>query len=225
MSQRLTRSRSATVVDTTGVDGAGVAVTAGVEASLVAVAREFFAERGYANASLNTIVGAAELTKGAVYYYFPNKRELFRAVYVAEQRRVTRAVVSAFLAESDVWEAFHAGIEAFFRKMLDEPVRRIILVDAPVALGWRDVRDAPSPTSLELIKTGLGRVAEAGMLTGHNVDLLANLVFGAVCEAAHVVGEAERPEEAIGPMLAELRLTLDRLVEPSRVPPSPAPVA
>jgi AcrR family transcriptional regulator len=207
MSQRLTRSRGTTVA----------AETAGVEASLVEVAREFFAERGYADASLNAIVAAAELTKGAVYYYFPNKRELFRAVYVAEQRRVTRAVVAAFLAESDVWEAFHAGIEAFFRMMLDEPVRRIILVDAPVALGWHDVRDAPSPTSLELIKSGLDRVAESGILAGHRVDLLAHLVFGAVCEAAHVVGEAECPEEAIGPMLAELRFSLDRLVNPSLV--------
>jgi AcrR family transcriptional regulator len=210
MSQRLIiRSR-----DTTDA-GAGAAGTADVEASLVTVAREFFAERGYANASLNAIVTSADLTKGAVYYYFPNKRELFRAVYVAEQRRVTKAVVAAFRAESDVWEAFHAGIEAFFRMMLDEPVRRIILVDAPVALGWHDVRNAPSPTSLELIKSGLDRVAASGILAGHRVDLLANLIFGAVCEAAHVVGEAERPEEAIGPMLAELRFTLDRLVTPN----------
>src|SRR5215471_14558748 len=157
MSQRLTRARSA----------AAAAGTDSVEASLVTVAREFFAERGYANASLNAIVQAADLTKGAVYYYFPNKQELFRAVYIAEQRRVARAVVSAFMAQSDVWEAFHAGIEAFFLAMLDEPVRRIILVDAPVALGWRDARDAPSPTSLELIQRGLDRVAETGILSGH----------------------------------------------------------
>jgi AcrR family transcriptional regulator len=210
MSQRPIRARSATVAG--GTDG--------VEASLVTVAREFFAERGYANASLNAIVQAAGLTKGAVYYYFPNKRELFRAVYVAEQRRVAKAVVAAFMAQSDVWEAFHAGIEAFFRMLLDEPVRRIILVDAPVALGWHDARNAPSPTSLELIAGGLDRVARTGILSGHHVELLASLVYGAVCEAAHLVGEAERPEEAVGPMLAELRFTLDRLVNRS-----PAPVA
>jgi AcrR family transcriptional regulator len=216
MSHRFTRANSA-------IQAHGSTVTPGtdgVEASLVTVAREFFAERGYANASLNAIVTAAGFTKGAVYYYFPNKRELFREVYVAEQKRVTKVVVEAFLAQSDVWEAFHAGIEAFFRMMLDEQVRRIILVDAPVALGWRDARDAPSPTSLELIRRGLDRVAQTGILSGHRVDLLASLVYGAVCEAAHLVGEAERPEEAIGPMLAELRFTLDRLVNRS-----PAPVA
>lgn len=213
MSQRLVRARSA---DRSAARSA--AGTDGVEASLVTVAREYFAERGYANASLNAIVAAAELTKGAVYYYFPNKRELFRAVYVAEQRRVTKAVVAAFLAESDVWEAFNAGIEAFFRMLLDESVRRIILVDAPVALGWHDARNAPSPTSLELIRGGLDRVAAAGLLPGHRVDLLASLIYGAACEAAHLVGNAERPEEAVGPMLAEFRLTLDRLVDRSPAP-------
>jgi AcrR family transcriptional regulator len=183
-----------------------------VEASLVTVAREFFAERGYANASLNAIVEAAGLTKGAVYYYFPNKRELFRAVYVAEQQRLTRAVVAAFLGETDIWEAFHAGVEAFLRGLLDEPVRRIVLMDAPVALGWHDVRNAGSPSSIELIRGGLNRAAGTGLLPGHRVDLLSGLIYGAVCEAAHVVGNSERPEETIGPMLAELRLTLDQLV-------------
>jgi AcrR family transcriptional regulator len=210
MSQRVSRDRAAPVA--AGTDGVG--------ASLVTVAREFFAERGYADASLNAIVAAADLTKGAVYYYFPNKRELFRAVYVAEQRRVAKAVVAAFMAETDVWEAFHAGIEAFFRMLLDESVRRIILMDAPVALGWDEMRNAPSPTSLELIAGGLNRVAQTGILRDHRVDLLASLVYGAVCEAAHRVGNAESPQDAIGPMLAELRLTLNRLVEQS-----PAPVA
>jgi AcrR family transcriptional regulator len=208
MSQRLIGARGASAA----------AGTDGVEAALVKVAREYFAERGYANASLSAIVAAAELTKGAVYYYFPSKRELFRAVYVAEQRRVTKAVVAAFMAESDVWEAFNAGIEAFFRMLLDESVRRIILVDAPVALGWHDLRNAPSPTSLELIRGGLDRVAQTGILSGHRVELLASLIYGAACEAAHLVGNAERPADAVGPMIAEFRFTLDRLVDRSSAP-------
>lgn len=187
----------------------------GVEASLVTVAREFFAQRGYANASLNAIVEAAGLTKGAVYYYFPNKRELFRAVYVAEQRRLTKAAIVAFRREADVWEAFQAGIEAFLQGLLDESVRQIILMDAPVALGWHEVRNSASPTGVELICDGLTRAADAGLLAGHRVELLASLVYGAVCEAAHLVGNSEHAEETIEPVLAELRLTLDRLVDRS----------
>jgi len=198
-----------------GSPGVTTAAAGGVESSLVAVAREFFAQRGYANASLNAIVEAAGLTKGAVYYYFPNKQELFRAVYAAEQRRLTKAVIAAFLREDDVWDAFHAGVQAFLRALLDKSVRRIILMDAPVALGWHGVRDSDSPTSVELIRGGLIRAAEAGLLPGHRVELLASLIYGAICEAAHFVGNSEHPEETIEPVLAELRITLDRLVDRS----------
>ena len=150
-----------------------------------------------------------------MYYYFPNKQELFRAVYIAEQKRLTKAVIVAFLRETDVWEAFHAGIRAFLRGLLDESVRRIILMDAPVALGWHEVRDSASPTNVELIRGGLTRAADAGLLPGHRIDLLASLIYGAVCEAAHFVGNSERPEETIEPVLAELRITLDRLADRS----------
>jgi AcrR family transcriptional regulator len=208
MMRRLGGSRGATAA----------AATDDVGASLVIVARGFFAERGYANASLNAIVEAADLTKGAVYYYFPNKRELFREVYVAEQQRLTKAVVAAFREENDIWEAFHAGVAAFLRGLLDESVRRIILIDAPVALGWHEVRSAASPSNVALIRNGLNRAADAGLLPGHRVELLASLIYGAVCEAAHLVGNSEHPEETIEPMLAELRLTLDRLVDRSPTP-------
>lgn len=185
----------------------------GAEPLLVSVAREFFAERGYADASLNTIVESAGLTKGAVYHYFSNKRDLFRAVYVAEQRRLIRTVVKAFRAETDLWEAFHAGVDAFVHELLDEPVRRILLMDAPVALGWHEMRTAAVPTGVDLIRDGLTRAADAGLLRDHRVDLLANLVYGAVCEAAHLVGNSPHPDEAIGPVLQELRIMLDQLVE------------
>ena len=180
--------------------------------TLLAVAREYFAERGYADASLSAIVEAAGFTKGAVYHYFSNKQDLFRAVYVAEQARVTAAVVAAFRAEADVWEAFHAALAAYVQELLDEKVRRIILLDAPVALGWQTMRIAVSPSGEDLIREGLEKIAEAGLLSGHRVDILARLVFGAVCEAANLIGTSEHPETLAAPVLAELRLMLDPLV-------------
>ena len=194
----------------------------GVEALLISVARDYFAERGYADASLNMIVDAAGLTKGAVYHYFSNKQDLFRAVYSAEQRRLVRTVVAAFRAEPDAWEAFHAGIRAFVHELLDASVRRILLMDAPVALSWQEMRESLRPTGVDLVREGLVVVQDAGLISGHRVDLLANLVYGAVCEAAHVVGNAPEPDAMIDPVLDELRLTLDRLVDRTPVPLQPA---
>jgi AcrR family transcriptional regulator len=49
--------------------------------ALVAAARKLFTERGYAGVSTAEIVEAAGVTRNALYYHFPTKESLFRAVY------------------------------------------------------------------------------------------------------------------------------------------------
>ena len=49
-------------------------------ADIVAAALQVFAEKGFAGARVEEIARRAGLSKGAVYLYFPNKEELFRAV-------------------------------------------------------------------------------------------------------------------------------------------------
>lgn len=58
---------------------AGQAARVDVSGLLVAVARDHFAELGYADTSLASVVSAAGITKGAVYYHFANKQDLFAA--------------------------------------------------------------------------------------------------------------------------------------------------
>jgi AcrR family transcriptional regulator len=51
-------------------------------AAVLAAAREEFAERGYAEATVDRIAERAELTRGAVYSNFPSKRAVYLAVLV-----------------------------------------------------------------------------------------------------------------------------------------------
>lgn len=47
---------------------------------IVAAALEVFAEHGYERAKLEEVARRAGVAKGTVFFYFPNKQELFRAV-------------------------------------------------------------------------------------------------------------------------------------------------
>ncbi len=47
---------------------------------ILAVAAEEFAARGVGNASLNRIIDHAGISKGAAYYYFDDKADLFATV-------------------------------------------------------------------------------------------------------------------------------------------------
>src|SRR3954470_23366273 len=80
---------------------------------LIAAARELFARQGYAATSLDEIAAAANVTKGAVYHHFAGKRDIFRAVYEREQRRLAKIESQAYARKRDPWAGFHAGCLAF----------------------------------------------------------------------------------------------------------------
>jgi AcrR family transcriptional regulator len=172
-------------------------------ARLVAAARERFAEDGYAAASLDAIVEAAGLTKGALYHHFTGKRALFRAVYAGEQAKLAAASARAYLARRDPWKAFEAGCQAFFAESLDPGVQRITLLDAPAALGWEEMREVESP-ALAQMEFGIQRAMDAGRLPRRPPRPLALLLFGAICEAAMQAARTEDPATAQRAMLAEL---------------------
>jgi AcrR family transcriptional regulator len=55
---------------------------------LIEAAARVFAEKGFANTSLDEVADTAGLTKGAVYSNFENKEDLMRAVLQAQQDRM-----------------------------------------------------------------------------------------------------------------------------------------
>ncbi len=50
------------------------------QSAILDAARDEFAQHGYADASQNRIIEAAQVSKGAFYYYFDDKDDLFGAV-------------------------------------------------------------------------------------------------------------------------------------------------
>jgi AcrR family transcriptional regulator len=178
--------------------------------ALIAAARELFAEDGYAATSLDAVVAKAGVTKGALYHHFAGKRELFAAVFAAEQERISAALIAAAGRESDPWDAFEAGCGAFIEICQEPGAQRIFLLDAPTALGWETTRELESG-SLQLMERGLERAIEAGRIEARPVRPLAHLLFGAVCESAMVVARAPDHDEALEEALAELARLLRSL--------------
>jgi AcrR family transcriptional regulator len=179
-------------------------------AALVAAARPLFAADGYAATSLDAVVAKAGLTKGALYHHFASKRELFAAVFAAEQGRLGGAVVAAYAGETDAWRAFEAGAVAFVEACLEPGVQRIALLDAPSALGWETVRELESG-ALEMMKRGVERAIEEGAIGERPVEPLAHLLFGAICEVANLAARADDANAGARDGIAELRRVLRSL--------------
>src|SRR5437773_3937008 len=63
--------------------------------ALLRVARRLFSNRGFPDVSVDQIVQAARVTKGALYHHFKDKEELFRAVVVEIEQEISTRLVAA----------------------------------------------------------------------------------------------------------------------------------
>lgn len=158
-------------------------------AKLLAVAREMFAEKGFADTGTPEIVAAAGVTRGALYYHFADKRDLFRAVFEAEEAALAARIddVSLPLADDPV-EALMAGTLAFFAAATDAGTNRIVFVDGPAALGWDDWREIDERYAAATLREGLTAAMTAGAIKTVPVEELTNVLGAAFNEAALGLG-------------------------------------
>ena len=175
--------------------GARAEQSGATRAALVAAARELFAERGYADVGTEEIVRRARVTRGALYHHFEDKKDLFRAVHEELEGELAQTI-GAQLAAGDptsALEPLRTGVRTFLDACTDRAVARIVLVDAPSVLGWREWREIDERHGLGLVIAGLEGAMETGEIARQPVRPLAHLMLGSDGRGGH----ADR--ERLGP--------------------------
>ncbi len=172
--------------------------------ALLTVAYELFAERGYADVSTKDIVERAEVTRGALYYHFRNKKSLFCVVFEqVRQARVQAVQTRIQAAEGDLWQrTVVAGCAAFIDSLSDERAQRIIFTDGPSVLDsdtWHN--DVPG---VNLIRHNLEQLAAEGFIEEAPYDALARLLQGVFLEAGIYITHAPDRVKARREMLQGL---------------------
>lgn len=91
--------------------------------AILAAAAEEFGERGFDGASYNRIIERAGISKGAMYYYFADKDDLFRTVLGVALSEWFQQVGSPFQAddETSFWNACESMYVRSLRFMLADP--------------------------------------------------------------------------------------------------------
>jgi AcrR family transcriptional regulator len=84
--------------------------------TILAAAAEEFGERGFEGASYNQIIDRAGVSKGAMYYYFADKDDLFRTVLDTALSQWMEHVGISFRADDA--ESFWAACEAIYARSL-----------------------------------------------------------------------------------------------------------
>ena len=151
---------------------------------LIAVGRRLFAERGFAGTATEDIVAAAGVTRGALYYHFRNKQDLFRAVFATIEEEVHEQVTAVALLEPEPWSGLLAACAAFLDASLDPAIQQIALIDAPSVLGWDEWREIGSQYRFGLLAVGLEWAMATGRIDDQPVAPLAHVLLGALNEGA-----------------------------------------
>jgi AcrR family transcriptional regulator len=178
---------------------------------LVAAARELFANKGFAATSIEDIVTAAGVTRGAMYHHFTNKEELFAAVFQREERILSDRIHAAALKKKGAWEQLKSGCDEFLLACTEHDIQQISLIDAPAVLGSRRVQEIQAPHSLKMISYSIEKAIEEGVLRKRPAMPLAQLILGALCQAATVTARSDDDVATVKQMRRELQSLLDAL--------------
>lgn len=182
--------------------------TAATTTKLIAAARNLFATHGYAATLLDDVVRDAGVTTGALYHHFPNKLELFAAVYEQEQQRLAELSIAAHTARRDDQDGLEAGFRAFLEASRDPGVQRITLLDAPSVLGWERLRAIEDRYTIAMLRAALKHAVATGLFDDRPVEPLVQMLNGALCEASLLIARSENQEEVTEQVLSELRIWL-----------------
>ena len=84
------------------------------EQQMLSAARELFAERGYAEVTMDEVAGAVGVTKPLLYTYFGNKEQLFLAGMRPAAEKLLSSVVEAVRRADSPAAALRSGLHAYF---------------------------------------------------------------------------------------------------------------
>lgn len=162
--------------------------SAATQAKLLKSAVRLFGKKGYAKTSLEDIAYHAELTIGAIYHHFSNKKQLFAASNDLMEQKIIDV-----LLDNNAGTTIVAGWEKFLDLCDDAGFRQIVLIDAPKILGRERWSNTAVTRKVEQLS---GTSALLNNQTDYERLLKLRMMMGALAEAALVIADADNPPAA-----------------------------
>ncbi len=174
---------------------------------ILEAAVKVFATKGYHDAKVDDIVSESHTSKGAFYFYFPSKQDIFLALSdtFADllESRLTQAMEkeSHGLGQMDAALRTSLGLFSQYRGLA-----KIALVQA-VGLGavFEERRRALNDRLTRIIQTRLERAVDDGSIPPQRADISARAWVGALNEiVVHWIYTGEPPLEESLPYLRQV---------------------
>jgi AcrR family transcriptional regulator len=181
---------------------------------LIEVATGLFAEHGYEGTSIEAVLAAAGVSRGALYHHFAGKEALFKAVIDVLSERITVELTDVISSCTDPVDAVRTAALAWIDLAGDPVIQRVMLVDAPSVLGWEQWRAMDEGRTVGHMRAMLQAVSDAGRLPAEFVEPFAPMILAALDEAVMVIARAPDSGAALAEGRQAVEEFLARLLRP-----------
>jgi AcrR family transcriptional regulator len=181
---------------------------------LIEVATRLFAEHGYEGTSIEAVLSAAGVSRGALYHHFAGKEALFEAVVSAVSEQVTVELTEAVKGCADPLDAMRTAAIAWIGLAADPVIQRVVLVDAPSVLGWDRWRAMDDGRTLGTMRAMLQAISDSGRLPAELVGPFSHMILAALDEIVLVIARAPDPTATVAEGRMAVQALLDRLLQP-----------
>ncbi|HTZ09471.1 MAG TPA: TetR/AcrR family transcriptional regulator [Acidimicrobiales bacterium] len=164
---------------------------------IMTVALELFAQRGFAAVTMEDIAEGAEVTKGAVYYWFADKDDLGRDIQDDLYRRLAAVAMDEFDPEGDVLANLGLAFDAFLRAVGTLGHARFFLRDAWTIPALDEGGRRHQADTAALVRGVLDVAVARGEIAPFDTEVLARILLGAWVEATLLVLETGRRQATV----------------------------
>lgn len=179
---------------------------------LIRAARDAFAAKGYAGASMDELTAEVGLTRGALYNHFGSKEGLLRAVIDQIDAEMLARMRAARDKEGTEWRGLLAEHVAYIEMALEPEIQRIILLDGPAVLG--DPSTWPNQTAcLRSTTWSVQSLVDDGTLAPVDAEAAARLLNGAALNASLWIAASDDPAAVLAKALDAFRRLAEGLLK------------
>jgi AcrR family transcriptional regulator len=179
--------------------------------ALVSAGRALFGTLGFAATSVDDLARHAGVTTGALYHHFATKADLFETVFEQVEAELSARSNQAARKATTPLDGLKRGFDAFLDASLEPEIQRIVVVDALAVLGIDRYLEIEEKHAHAPILAALRAAERDGAIDAANLDVLAQLLLGALMQGGTLIARAPDPRRARSAVGESLRRLIDGL--------------
>jgi TetR/AcrR family transcriptional regulator, fatty acid metabolism regulator protein len=183
-------------------------------------AARIFSEKGFYGSVVDDIVKASGTSKGAVYFYFQSKEQIFLSLVENYVGLVAQELQAAVHRSRGLMAQVEAAVATLIRSFqAHRSLAKIVLIDWPAAgAEFQGKRIALKAMLVEVLRGYLDRAVQDGKIGPQDTELAAYVWIGAISEVVVrwlSTGKPSPLEEVLAPLTRLLLSSVGFAVAPA----------